>query len=114
VSGLHGAHRQRGNVYVFAELFENPNLVGLPTHGDHVLFRSTDGGAHFTERQVVRQITDPCFFVDPGFGRCVMDGYAGARTDLSAAPSVDIANRAPTGAGATDEIVDAGPITTTP
>jgi hypothetical protein len=57
---------------VFAELFENPTLVGLPTHGHHVLFGSTDGGAHFSERHVVRQITAPCFFVDPGFGRCVI------------------------------------------
>jgi hypothetical protein len=36
-----------------------------------------------------------------------MDGFTGARTDLSAAPSVDIANGAPDGAGATNLIVDA-------
>jgi hypothetical protein len=96
-----------GVVYVFAEMFENPTLVGLPTHGFHVMFKSTDGGRSFTKAQVIRQITDPCFFVDPVYGRCVLDGFAGARTDLSAAPSVDIANGAPTGAGATNEIVDA-------
>jgi hypothetical protein len=95
-----------GVVYVFAEMFENPTLVGLPTHGFHVMFKSTDGGRSFTKAQVIRQITDPCFFVDPVYGRCVMDGFAGARTDLSAAPSVDIANGAPTGAGATDEMLD--------
>jgi hypothetical protein len=71
------------------------------------MFKSTDGGAHWTKPQTVRQITDPCFFIDPVYGRCVMDGYAGARTDLSASPSVDIANGAPSGAGATNAIVDA-------
>ena len=96
-----------GVVYVFAEMFENPTLVGLPTHGFHVMFKSTDGGKSFTKAQVIRQITDPCFFVDPVYGRCVMDGFAGARTDLSAAPSVDIANGAPTGASASNEILDA-------
>jgi hypothetical protein len=96
-----------GVVYVFAEMFENPTLVGLPTHGFHVMFKSTDGGQSFTKAKVVRQITDPCFFVDPVYGRCVMDGFAGARTDLSADPSVDIANGAPTGAGASNEILDA-------
>lgn len=96
-----------GNAYLFAEMFENPALVGLPTHGSHVMFKSTDGGAHWGKMQVVRQVTDPCFFVDPVYGRCVLDGFAGARTDLSASPSVDIANGAPTGTGATNEIVDA-------
>src|SRR5205823_4525491 len=96
-----------GNVFIFSEMFENPTLVGLPTHGFHVMFTSTDGGRTWSKAQVVGQITDPCFYVDPVYGRCVMDGFAGARTDLSAAPSVDIANGAPTGAGASNEIVDA-------
>jgi hypothetical protein len=107
LSGCSVRTDSHGFVYVFAEMFQNPTLVGLPTHGFHVLFKSFDGGKSWTKMQVLRQITDPCFETDPVYGRCIMDGFAGARTDLSAAPSVDIANGAPTGIGATNEIVDA-------
>src|SRR5207245_2080765 len=82
-------------------------INGLPTHSAQVMFKSFDGGLHWTAPSVIANVTDPCYFIDPVYGRCVMDGYAGARTDLAASPSVSIANGAPTGAGATDEIVDA-------
>jgi hypothetical protein len=95
-----------GVAYLFAEMFENPNLSGLPTHGTHILFKSYDGGAHWTKARSLVQITDPCPFTDPLSRRCVMDGYTGARTDLAASPSIDIANGAPTGADATNLIVD--------
>jgi len=106
ISGCTIRTDSRGTVYVFGEMFQSPFFVGLPTHGSHIMFTSTDGGKSWSKMQVIRQITDPCFFTDPVYGRCVMDGFAGARTDLSAAPSVDIANGAPTGLGATNEIVD--------
>jgi hypothetical protein len=65
--------------------------------------RSFDGGASFEEPRrlflsVHTGILDPVIF------RTTMDGIAGARSDLSNAPSVDIANGAPTGADATDQL----------
>jgi hypothetical protein len=93
----------RGTVYVFYELFQNPNVF-LPPVGRHMLVQSFDGGRSWTRPRELYRVTDPCFFVDPVIARCVMDGVAGARNDLSAAPSADIANGAPTGADATDFI----------
>ncbi len=92
-----------GVVYLFLAHFQ----VGTPGIGAHELLRSFDGGQTWTRPQVLFSVNDACYNVDPILGRCVMDGIAGARNDLTAAPSVDIANGAPTGADATDEIVDA-------
>jgi hypothetical protein len=94
-----------GVVYMFAERFQNPAIVGFPTHGTLVMWKSFDGGKHWTKQDLLHRITDPCYFVDPVYGRCVMDGYAGARSDLASGPSVDIANGAPTGSDATNEII---------
>src|SRR5438093_1277216 len=77
-----------GAVYVFGERFAAP--FTLPTVSEHVMFKSTDGGKSWTHATSIQQVTDPCFFIDPVIGRCVMDGIAGARNDLAAAPSVDI------------------------
>jgi hypothetical protein len=97
-----------GVVYVFYEQFQNPTKpsVGFPPAATHKMVRSLDGGRSWTRPRTILRNTDPCFFVDPVIGRCVIDGVAGARSDLAGAPSVDIANGAPTGEDATDLIVD--------
>jgi hypothetical protein len=86
-----------GNVYVF----------GVGKRGGtsfQMMYVSTDGGAHFTGPALLSTAVNPGVF-DPVIGRPVMDGVAGARNDLAFAPSVDIANGAPTGADATNRIV---------
>ncbi|HEY8785668.1 MAG TPA: sialidase family protein [Candidatus Limnocylindria bacterium] len=66
---------------------------------------STDGGTSWSKPQpVVGPVTQPGLF-DPNTGRTSIDGIAGARSDLAPAPSVDIANGAPTGSDATNRIV---------
>jgi len=93
----------QGVVYVFANQF----AVGQPGHGSHIMIKSLNGGHTWTPPVEIGAAVDTCFEVqfDGNGYRCVMDGVGGARDDLSSAPSVDIANGAPTGAGATDEIV---------
>jgi hypothetical protein len=95
-----------GVAYVFYEEFQDPlkPSIGFPPRATHKLVQSFDGGQTWTRPRTIQQAIDPCFFVDPVVGRCVMDGIVGARSDLAAAPSVDIANGAPTGADATNFI----------
>jgi hypothetical protein len=92
----------RGRVYAFWTHFSGTSLQGAQT-----VVTSDNGGTSWAPPRDVVAITDPCFHVDRVSRRCVEDGIAGARSDLAAMPSVDIANGAPTGADATDELVDA-------
>jgi hypothetical protein len=90
-----------GVAYVFG--------VGTVSASGHDAFelmvKSTNGGRNWTRPQpVAGPVTQPGV-LDPVQGRPVIDGVAGARSDLAAAPSVDIANGAPTGADATNRIV---------
>jgi hypothetical protein len=88
-----------GTVYVFWLGFDKQSK----TQGIY-LARSFDGGLTFEQAHRLFPVVAPGV-LDPVLGRTTMDGIAGARNDLSPAPSVDIANGAPTGADATDQIV---------
>lgn len=86
----------RGNAYVF----------GIANRGGQsfeTMFRSSDGGAHWTGPTLIAPVVRPGVF-DPVLGRPVMDGIAGARVDLAPAPSVDVANGRATGTAASNEI----------
>jgi hypothetical protein len=90
-----------GTAYVFG--------VGTVSSTGHAAFelmsRSFDGGSSWSGPQpVAGPVTQPGAF-DPVLGRPTIDGIAGARSDLAPAPSVDVANGAPTGADATNRLV---------
>jgi len=90
-----------GVVYVFYYQF----AFGSPGQGVQLLAKSFDGGAHWTRPRKVQTAFDLCNAFEASIGRCVQDGIGGARNDLGPDPSVDIANGAPTGGGATNRIV---------
>ena len=83
-----------GTVYVFFEGAVNK-------HSAQEMTRSFDGGKTFERPRAVASVVDVGVF-DPVQDDIVFDGVTGARTDSF--PSVDIANGAPTGAGASNVI----------
>jgi hypothetical protein len=91
-----------GVVYVFWEGASQKKTNPPLFDSAQLMARSFDGGRTFDRPQVVAPVID-CGQFDPATGRLSFDGVAGARTDSF--PSVDIANGAPTGAGATNLIV---------
>jgi hypothetical protein len=90
-----------GNAYVFG-------IGSVQSQGKQafeLMSKSTNGGTSWSSpRPVAGPVTQPGVF-DPVLGRPTIDGIAGARSDLAPAPSVDIANGAPTGGDATNRIV---------
>jgi hypothetical protein len=92
-----------GVVYVFVFQFGFSATTAAP--GQIQMIKSFDGGSRWSRPQTVFTAYDTCNFFEVSIGRCVEDGVGGARSDLSPAPSVDIANGAPSGDDATDRIV---------
>jgi hypothetical protein len=93
----------RGVVYVFTFQFGFSATGAAP--GQIQMIRSFDGGRTFERPRTVFTAYDTCNYIEASIGRCVEDGVAGARSDLSPAPSVDIANGAPSGGDATNRLV---------
>ena len=86
-----------GVVYV---VWEGTDIVSRASV--QFLTRSFDGGLTFERPRIAATVTDVGLF-DPTTGRGSFDGVGGARTDSF--PSFDIANGAPSGAGATNAMV---------
>jgi hypothetical protein len=91
----------RGSAYVFGI----GTVSNLGKQAFELMSVSRNGGRSWSKpRAVVGPVSQPGV-TDPVQDRPVIDGIAGARSDLAPMPSVDIANGAPTGADATDRMV---------
>src|SRR5262245_38527110 len=86
----------QGVVYVFWEASKANTGRAI------YMTRSFNGGQSFDQNQIVSPF-NPTGLIDPVSGDRTFDGLAGARDGTF--PTADIANGAPTGADATDEIV---------
>ena len=90
-----------GTAYVFGIGTDSSSGKG----SFELMSTSTNGGHNWSNpTPVAGPVTQPGL-LDPVLGRPTIDGIAGARSDLAPAPSVDIANGAPTGSDATNRIV---------
>ncbi len=88
----------RGNVYVVWDGVDNKTKqLSL------FIAKSSNGGRSFAGPQRLITHVTPTGIVDPNTGDLTFDGFAGARDGT--APAFSIANGAPTGVGATDELV---------
>jgi hypothetical protein len=94
-----------GGVYTFWAHFRPGEFPSEGAVAAQTLVKSVTGGATWQQPVDFIQGSNTCAYLDPIFARCAMEGPAGARSDFGSTPSVDIANGAPTGADATNEIV---------
>jgi hypothetical protein len=85
--------------------FFTHHLGQFPSFGldaAQTIVKSFDGGSTWTDPVDFMSMNTGCYFVDTIGFRCTEDGAAGSSNEPG--PSVSIANGAPTGADATDEI----------
>ena len=90
-----------GTVYAFFSHFPG-KFPSSGLRGSQAMVKSSDGGATWTQPVDFMKMNTACFYWDPVGIRCSEEGPGGEPNEFG--PSVDIANGAPTGADATNEI----------
>jgi hypothetical protein len=91
----------RGGVYAFFTHFSG-QFPSFTVDAAQTIVKSFDGGATWTEPVDFMKMNTGCYYVDTIGDRCTEEGPAGTANEPG--PSISIANGAPTGADATDEI----------
>jgi hypothetical protein len=96
-----------GEVYAvfthFPGTFPPTGATSTEFTGAQTLVTSLNGGATWTPPVDFMPVDTGCFYFDPTGDRCAEEGPGG--TPNEPGPSLDIANGAPSGVGATNEIV---------